>query len=95
MPPHEGPSITEKLEQGKKWRLLTFMSVFRLTVLLSLPIKNHLDGKAILHSIQDDRLELAASVGEKRFREAFTLGARLAIEIFTMELGNQYSDNTE
>ena len=51
--------------------------------------------KAIFHSIQDDRLELAASVGEKRFREAFTLGARLAIEIFTTELGNQYSDNME
>lgn len=33
--------------------------------------------KAILHSIQDDRLELAASVGEKRFLEAFTLGASL------------------
>ena len=41
--------------------------------------------KAILHSIQDDRLELATIVGEKRFREAFTLGARLAIEIFTTE----------
>ena len=51
--------------------------------------------KAILHSIQDDRLELAASVGEKRFREAFTLGARFAIEIFTTEPGNQYSDNME
>ena len=51
--------------------------------------------KALLHAIQDDRLELAASVGEKRFREAFTLGARLAIEIFTVELGNQYSDNME
>ena len=51
--------------------------------------------KAILHSIQYDRLELAASVGEKRFREAFTLGERLAIEIFTTELGNQYSDNME
>ena len=41
--------------------------------------------KAILHSIQDDRLELAAIVGEKRFREAFALGARLAIEILTGE----------
>ncbi len=51
--------------------------------------------KTILHSIQDDRLELATIVGEKRFREAFTLGARLATEIFTMELGNQYSDNME
>ena len=49
--------------------------------------------KAILHSIQDDRLELATIVGEKRFREAFTLGARLAIEIFTMDLGNQYLDD--
>ena len=51
--------------------------------------------KALLHAIQDDRLELATSVGEKRFREAFTLGARLAIEIFTTELGNQHSDNME
>ena len=51
--------------------------------------------KALLHAIQDDRLELAASVGEKRFREAFTLGARLAIEMFTVEQGVQYSDNME
>ena len=45
--------------------------------------------KTIFHSIQDDHLELAASVGEKRFREAFTLGARLAIEILTGELDTQ------
>ena len=42
--------------------------------------------KMILHSIQDDQLELATIVGEKRFREAFTLGARLATEVFTGEL---------
>ena len=41
--------------------------------------------KTILHSIQDDQLELATIVGEKRFREAFTLGARLAIEMLTGE----------
>ena len=51
--------------------------------------------KAILHSIQDDRLELDSIIGEKRFREAFALGVRLAIEVFTMEPGNQYSDNME
>lgn len=42
--------------------------------------------KAILHSIQDDRLELDGIIGEERFREAFALGARLAIEVFTGEL---------
>ena len=42
--------------------------------------------KAILHSIQDDRLELDSIIGEKRFREAFALGVRLAIEVFTGEL---------
>ena len=51
--------------------------------------------KPILHSIQEDRLELATIVGEKRFREAFTLGARLAIEMLTGKLDTQYSDNME
>ena len=46
--------------------------------------------KTILHSIQDDRLELTAIVGEKRFREAFTLGARLASEMFTGELNTSW-----
>ena len=50
--------------------------------------------KALLHAIQNDRLELAAIVGEKRFQEAFTLGARLAAEIFIGNLtyrGNELS----
>ena len=51
--------------------------------------------KTILHSIQDDRLKLAAIVGEKRFWEAFTLGARLAIEMLAGKLDTQYSDNME
>ena len=42
--------------------------------------------KALLHAIQDDRLEVDSLIHEKRFREAFTLGARLAAEIFTGEL---------
>ena len=51
--------------------------------------------KTILHLIQDDRLEFATIVEEKRFREAFTLGARLAIEMLTGKLDTQYSDNME
>ena len=51
--------------------------------------------KTILHSIQDDRLKLAAIVGEKRFWKAFTLGARLAIEMLAGKLDTQYSDNME
>ena len=51
--------------------------------------------KTILHSIQDDRLEFATIVEEKRFREAFTLGARLAIEMLTGKLDTQYSDKME
>ena len=51
--------------------------------------------KTILHSIQDDRLKLAAIVGDKRFWEAFTLGARLAIEMLAGKLDTQYSDNME
>ena len=43
-------------------------------------------GKAILHSVQDDRLELDSIIRENRFREVFALGARLAIEVFTGEL---------
>ena len=41
--------------------------------------------KAILHSVQDDRFELDSIIGENRFREAFALGVRLAIEVFTGE----------
>ena len=51
--------------------------------------------KTILHSIQDDRLEFASIVEEKRFWEAFTLGARLAIEMLAGKLDTQYSDNME
>ena len=37
--------------------------------------------KDLLHAIQDDRLEVACIIEEKRFREAFCLGARLMMEI--------------
>lgn len=37
--------------------------------------------KALLHTIQDDHLEFASIIGEKRFREAFILGAKLMTEI--------------
>ena len=37
--------------------------------------------KALLHAIQDDQLEAACIIQEKRFREAFTLGARLMAEM--------------
>ncbi len=37
--------------------------------------------KAILDAIKDDCLTVSASMGERRFREAFTLGARLMVEI--------------
>ena len=46
--------------------------------------------KALLHAIQNDRLELATIVGEKRFQEAFTLGARLASEMLTGELNTSW-----
>ena len=39
--------------------------------------------KALLHAIQDDQLEAASIIQEKRFREAFTLGARLMTEMLT------------
>lgn len=37
--------------------------------------------KALLHAIQDDRLEATCIIQEKRFCEAFTLGARLMAEM--------------
>ena len=37
--------------------------------------------KAILDTIKDDCLTVSASVGERRFHEAFSLGARLMVEI--------------
>ncbi len=39
--------------------------------------------KALFHAIQDDRLEVDSIIQEKRFREAFILGARLMMEILT------------
>ena len=39
--------------------------------------------KAILDTIKDDCLTVSASMGERRFREAFSLGARLMVEILT------------
>ncbi len=42
--------------------------------------------KALLHAIQDDRLEATYIIQEKRFREAFTLGARLMAEMLTGSL---------
>ena len=37
--------------------------------------------KELLHIIQDDRLEVTCIIEEKRFREAFSLGAKLMVEI--------------
>ena len=37
--------------------------------------------KALLHAIQDDQLEVDSILLEKRFHEAFTLGARLMAEM--------------
>ncbi len=42
--------------------------------------------KILLRAIHDDRLEAACIIQEKRFREAFTLGARLMAEILTGSL---------
>ena len=39
--------------------------------------------RELLHTIQDDHLDVSAIISEKRFEEAFTLGARLMIEILT------------
>ena len=38
--------------------------------------------KAILDAIKDDCLTVSSSIGERRFHEAFSLGARLLVEIF-------------
>ncbi len=37
--------------------------------------------KELLHAIQDGELEVASVIQKKRFREAFTLGARMMMEI--------------
>ncbi len=39
--------------------------------------------KELLHTIQNDRLDVTCIIEEKRFREAFTFGARLMAEILT------------
>ncbi len=39
--------------------------------------------KELLQAIQNDRLEVTCLIEEKRFREAFTLGAKLMAEILT------------
>ena len=41
--------------------------------------------RAILEAIKDDCLDVASIMGERRFREAFSLGARLMMEILTGE----------
>ena len=41
--------------------------------------------KDLLHTIQNDRLDVTCIIEEKRFREAFTLGARLMMEIMKNE----------
>ena len=37
--------------------------------------------KAILDAIKDDCLTVSSSIGERRFHDAFSLGARLLVEI--------------
>ena len=39
--------------------------------------------KSILDAIKDDCLDAASSMGERRFREAFSLGGRLMMEIMS------------
>ena len=39
--------------------------------------------KELLHTSQNDRLDVTCIIEEKRFREAFILGARLMVEILT------------
>ena len=39
--------------------------------------------RAILDAIKDDCLTVSSSIGERRFRKAFSLGARLMMEILT------------
>ncbi len=39
--------------------------------------------RAILDAMKDDCLTVSSSIGERRFCEAFSLGARLMVEILT------------
>ncbi len=41
--------------------------------------------KALLDMIKDDCLTVSGSMGERRFCEAFSLGARLMVEILTTD----------
>ena len=41
--------------------------------------------KALLDMIKDDCLTVSGSMGERRFCEAFSLGARLIVEILTTD----------
>ena len=41
--------------------------------------------RSILDAIKDDCLDAASSMGERRFREAFSLGARLMVEIMRID----------
>ena len=43
---------------------------------------------AILDAIKDDYFNLANSMGERRFQKAFSLGARLMMEILTGDINN-------
>ena len=50
---------------------------------LRLTLDEH--GRAVLDEIKDDYLDAASIMGERRFREAFSLGARLMMEIMRNE----------
>ena len=50
---------------------------------LRLTLDEH--GRAVLDEIKDDCLDAASIMGERRFREAFSLGARLMMEIMRNE----------
>ena len=41
--------------------------------------------KDLFHTIQNDRLDVTCIIEEKRFREAFSLGARLMMEMMRDE----------
>ena len=50
---------------------------------LRLTLDEH--GRAVLDEIKDDCLDAASSMSERRFQEAFSLGARLMMEIMRDE----------
>ena len=49
--------------------------------------------KTLLHAIQDDRLEVDSIIQENRFREAFTLGARLMVEMLTGRMDQSWEES--